>query len=269
MSGTFDEHPAARIAAPLQVSVPANEVVIAGTGAPVQVDQLFVVRLTVFNARTGTEVASTVRAAKSSDDSLFPELVSALTGKAQGTRVVVALPSSAAFGAGGVPPTGLAVDDAVVLVADVLAVPPTSVLPTAAGEPRAPGVGAPAVRYLAGDPTGVTAPDGAVAPDQVTVIELVRGTGAPVRDHSLVTVDYLGQDWGSDQPFVDTYFKEPAVVPVGTDASLPAWDQALVGLPAGSRVIVVDPFPPSQQPGEERPTDHGTIAWVVDVLGVS
>lgn len=280
VSGKFGEEPTVRIAAPLRVATTQNQVAITGSGPQIQIDQLFVLELALYNARTGERVASTSApgqvpvVAKSSDDTLFPALVSALLGKPQGSRVVVALPSADAFGSGGVPPTGVEPADPVVVVADVLSVPPVTSLVAADGEDQQPPPGSPAVILLAGDPTEVAVPDGLAAPREVTVTVLIKGSGAQVRDHSLVTLDYLGQEWGSRTAFVDTYFKEPAVFPVGAEGSLPAWDQALVGLPAGSRVLVVDPHPdqsgaPNRVPGESKPTEHGTIAWVIDVLGVS
>lgn len=275
VSGKLGEEPTVRIAAPLKLDATADQVAIAGSGSPIQIDQLFVLQLSLYSARTGKQVASTLNpgqqpvVAKSSDDTLFPALVSALLGKAQGSRVVVAMTADDAFAGGGVPPAGLEPDDAVVVVADILAVPPLSALKTAAGEPRRAPAGSPEVEVLAGDPTRVTVPEGLAAPTSVTVIPLIQGSGAPVREHSLVTLDYLGQEWGSPTAFVDTYFKEPAVVPVGAEGSVPSWDQALVGLPAGSRVLVIDPDPPNRVPGVPGTAEHGTISWVIDVLGVS
>ena len=275
VSGAIGERPTVRVATPLKVTTSQTQFAVVGTGPQIQVDQLFVLQLTMVNARTGDVVASTLDegqvpvVAKSSDDTLFPALVSALAGKPQGSRVVLVLAPADAFGAGGVPPTGLEPSDPVVLVADVLAVPPTEKLTRAEGKTLAPPPGTPRVEVIADDPTAITVPAGLAAPDSVTVVPLVEGTGAPVRDHSLVTLDYLGQDWGAGVPFVDTYFKEPVVFPVGAEGSLPAWDQALVGLRAGSRVLVIDPSPPDRVPGEAAAADHETIAWVIDVLGVS
>ena len=275
VSGAVGERPTVRIATPLAVPTSQTQFAVVGTGPQIQIDQLFVLQLTMVNARTGDVVASTLDAgqvpvvAKSSDDTLFPALVSALAGKPQGSRVVLVLAPSDAFGAGGIPPTGLEPTDPVVLVADVLAVPPVEKLVRATGTALTPPAGAPQVQLIADDPTAITVPAGLAAPDAVTVVPLVEGDGPPVRDHSLVTLDYLGQDWGTAVPFVDTYFKEPVVFPVGAEGSLPAWDQALVGLRAGSRVLVVDPSPPDRVPGEASAADHETIAWVIDVLGVS
>lgn len=275
VAGRFGEEPTVRIAAPLRVSTSQTQVALLGDGAQIQIDQLFVLGLTIYNARTGDKVASTADTgntplvAKSSDGTLFPALVTAVAGKPQGSRVVLALVGSDAYAAVATPPTGVEPNDPVVVVADVLAVPPATSLARAQGEQQLTPPGTPVVRVLAGDPTAIDVLAGVPSPSKVTVVPLIRGTGDPVRKHSLVTVKFLGQDWGSSQPFASTYFKEPAVVPVEAEGSVPAWDQALVGLPAGSRVLVIDPDPQPSVPGEAKPQDHETIAWVIDVLGVS
>lgn len=117
-------------------------------------------------------------------------------------------------------------------------------------------------------PSGIDVGPG-TRPTEVTVVQLVAGTGPPVRDQSLVTVDFLAQEWGSPEPFESTYFKDPVVVPVGTAGSLPAWDRALIGLPQGSRVLVTAPSTEAQVPDSAGIGEHATIAWVIDILGVS
>jgi peptidylprolyl isomerase len=274
VSGTIGTEPVVRMVTPLKVARSASEVVIAGTGAPVQIDQLFVLQLTLYDARSGHRVASTYAAgqlplvAKSSDDSLFPALTKALIGKRQGSRIAVALTAADAYGAGGVAPAGVRRTDPIVVIADVVAVPPTRTIATADGTAVAPGLGTPRVTILAGDPTGVVAPTGP-APDALMVVPLLAGSGPKVRDHSLVTLDYLGQVWGSRGPFADTYFKEPVLIPVGATGSLPAWDQALVGVRRGSRLLIIDPNHSTSVPRVVTAPGRGTIAWVIDVLGVS
>lgn len=275
VSGDFGAEPTVRIAAPLKLSTTQSQLAITGTGPQIQVDQLFVLQLSLYNARTGSLAASTLMpgqspiVAKSSDDTLFPALVSALAGKPQGSRIVMALSPVDAFGTGGVPPPGLQSDDPVVVVADVLAVPPTTVLPQATGDPVAVPADSPAVELVVGDPSRIAVPEGLRSPSEVTIVALVQGTGAPVRAGSLVAVDFLGQEWDEEQPFVATYFKEPVVQPISAQGSVPSWDQALIGLPAGSRVLVIDPDPPDRVPGVAEPHERDTICWVIDVLGVS
>ena len=196
-------------------------------------------------------------AAKSSDDTLFPVLDDALVGARQGSRVVVAATAQDAFGASGVPPEGIRKSDAVVVVADVLAVPPTSVLDAPDGNPVAVRSGEPQVVLQDGVPVAVGT-RGLAEPDALRVYLLRAGRGPSAKVPGLVTLDVLGQRWGSSVPSEDTFFKEPGLYALGTGRSPASWDRALRGQHRGSRILIVDP-------GDVR----GTMLWVVDVLGVS
>ncbi|MCZ4498192.1 MAG: peptidylprolyl isomerase, FKBP-type [Marmoricola sp.] len=273
VSGEPGTRPVVRMAPPLKVPTTQTDVLVAGTGAPVQIDQRFVLQLSLYDARTGKAALSTYDAgqvplvAKDSDDTLFPVLSKALVGQRQGSRLVLALTAADAFGAGGVPPAGIAATDPVVVVADVVAVPPTTVLPGPDGATVAPEPGAPEVQVQDGLPVGIST--SGPAPDRLRVVPLVKGTGPKVRSHSLVTLDFLGQQWERVTPFEDTYYKEPAVFPVGTAGSVPAWDAALTGVRRGSRLLVIAPADLSSAPGVPAAPERATIAWVIDVLGVS
>lgn len=265
VSGEPGELPGIRMATPLQVSTTRSEVIVAGTGAPVQVDQQLVLDLTLYDARTGRLALSSLRpthrplVVKNTDDTVFPALAAALVGVRQGSRLVAVLTSADAYGNGGTPPVGVRRTDPVVVVADVLAVPPTAVLASAGGAVRTPPADVPRVELGDSGPARV-AFGSAPEPQALRVVPLIDGRGPRVRDHSLVTVDALGQVRGQGSPFQDTYFKEPSVIPVGTEVPDPAWVRALVGLRQGSRVLVLVP---------SGVGSHPSTAWVVDVLGVS
>jgi len=274
VSGTPGEPPSVRIVAPLKVTETKGQVMVAGTGAPIQVDQLFVLQLALYDARTGAKALSTYDeplapiATKSTGDRLFPVLTKELVGLRQGSRLVMVVTGADAFGSGGTPPSGVRADDPVVVVADVVAVPPTETVPAAEGDAQEPPAGRPSVVLEGDEPVRIEVGQ-AAEPDEVVVVPLIEGTGPPVRAHSLVTLDLLAQAWGSRLPFEDTYFKEPVVLPVGTEGSIPAWDHALVGLNRGSRVLVIAPAEQARVPVSSGVPEHATIAWVIDILGVS
>jgi peptidylprolyl isomerase len=274
VAGEAGSAPTVRMAIPLKVPSTRTDVVVAGTGAPIQLDQLFVLQLSLYDARTGRLALSTYRdgvppvVAKTTDDTLFPALSRALVGVRRGSRVVLALTPSDAYLGGATPPSGVLATDPVVVVADVVAVPPVTVAEHASGKAHPATGGGPQVRYAGSEPVSIDFA-GAGEPGQVTTIPLIDGSGPPVRDHSLVTVDLLGQVWGGRAPFADTYFKEPVLVPIGAEGSVPTWDQALVGVPQGSRVLVVGPAGPPGVAVTRGIGEDVTTAWVVDVLGVS
>jgi peptidylprolyl isomerase len=276
VAGAVGSVPTVRMAAPLRVPRTRTAVVTAGTGSPVVVDQLFVLQLTLYDARTGAKALSTYDegvepiVAKTSDDTLFPVLARFLPGQRQGSRLVLALTASDAYGSGGTPPPGIRPEDPVVAVADVVAVPPATVLDAPSGSPAPRNPGAPSVRYAGSQPVALDVGSVSVpAPAPVAVVPLVEGHGPAVRDHSLVTLDYLGQVRGRRVPFVSTYFQEPRVVAVGAEGSSATWDAALVGVRRGSRLLVVGPPGPADLVPGSGVGKNDVVAWVIDVLGVS
>ncbi|WP_148046019.1 FKBP-type peptidyl-prolyl cis-trans isomerase [Nocardioides marmoriginsengisoli] len=274
VSGAVGTMPGVRIAAPLDVPRTRSEVVVTGNGPAVQIDQLFVLQLSLYDARTGERVLSTYDGrtapvvAKSSDDTLFPALTDAIVGQRQGSRIVVALTGADAYGAGGVPPEGVRAEDDLVVVADVVSVPPSKALTLANGKVEGPVADAPQVQTVEDLPVGVLFPGGK-RPTATRVVPLITGEGPRVRDHSLVTLHFLGQVWGAGAPYADTYFKEPVVVPIGAEGSAAAWDDALVGVRQGSRVLVIGRAGPPSVATGPRVAENEIVAWVVDVLGVS
>ena len=110
-------------------------------------------------------------------------------------------------------------------------------------------------------------------PTATEVAVVSRGSGAPLKNGDLAVVDDFGRTWTSSTPFQNTYGSTtpPDSLPVGSgQLSIAGLDQALVGVPAGSRVLVV--IPPSegfgslqQLPSGVKKTD--TAVLVFDVLG--
>jgi peptidylprolyl isomerase len=258
VSGDPGTAPVVRMRTPLTIDETISAVTRLGHGAPIQVDQLFVLELTLYDARTG-ERALTLEpvAAKSSDDTLFPVLADALIGVREGSRVVVAATAADAFGSGGVPPKGISASDPVVVVADVVAVPPRTVVPSAVGTPVPHVPMTPEVVYGADDVPATVSFDHVTPVASLRSYPIVAGSGPRVRAHDVITVNYLAQRSLQDDPFEDTFFKEPVQVAIGTGTAPAAFDKFLVGVRRGSRVIIFGP------------AGRGMIAWVVDVLGVS
>jgi len=84
-------------------------------------------------------------------------------------------------------------------------------------------------------------------PPTITEVSVVsKGTGAVVKVGELAVVDDYGRTWRSAATFQDTFgdAEPPDTLPVGTgNIPLEGLDRALVGVPIGSRVLVV--LPPS------------------------
>jgi peptidylprolyl isomerase len=119
------------------------------------------------------------------------------------------------------------------------------------------------------EPTITIGSDQPPAKTQVTVVS--RGTGRALQAGDLAVVDDYGRTWRSPTTFQNTFSATalPDTLPVGTGKlGLPGLDSALVGVPAGSRVLVV--LPPaegfgtaSNLPTGIEKTDTGVIVFDV------
>lgn len=73
---------------------------------------------------------------------------------------------------------------------------------------------------------------------ELTVIDLVEGTGEPVAAGSTITVDYVGLGQQSRAVFDSSWGGDPATFSL--DGVIPGWSQGLVGMkPGGRRLLIV------------------------------
>lgn len=280
VTGPVGQRPRVHLRAPLHVGKTLVQVVHNGHGPQVRLDRVFVIQLTIVDGRTGATAVSTYDAGRTpmaitdSESTLFPVLTRAVVGRPQGSRVVVAATAQDAYGDTGAPQYHIRPGDPLVMVADVIAVPPTSVLDGPEGTPEKPPARVPRVAELDGQPTGILFGVGGKtlpAPRNLVVVPLVQGNGPVVGEHDLVTLDYLGQVWGRSAQFADTYPAHPVTVALGANRVIPAWERALVGQRLGSRLLVL--APPAWAFGETgNPPGipgNAALAYVIDILGVS
>jgi peptidylprolyl isomerase len=100
---------------------------------------------------------------------------------------------------------------------------------------------------------------------------LKQGDGPKVAKGDLLVADYLGKVYKSGKVFDNSYDRgQPAAFPIGTGGVIPGWDKGLVGVKAGSRVLLV--LPPKEGYGKAGNSQAGikgtdTLVFVVDVLG--
>jgi peptidylprolyl isomerase len=197
-------------------------------------------------------------------------VVEGVVGQPVGSRVVVAATPEDAFGAQGAQQYGIAADETVVFVIDVMSVPLEGPEGIEAEVPKdAPDV----VEDAEGNVTGLSFEDAAKKPsDELQVIPLIEGEGEPVEAGDSVTFDYLGQIYGTDTVFDESYSTAPRTFSVGTGSLIKAWDEGLIGVKTGSRVLIIAPpeygYGPQGNPQAGIKGDD-TLAFVVDVLGVS
>jgi peptidylprolyl isomerase len=201
-------------------------------------------------------------------------LDSALVGVPTGSRVLVVIPPNEGFGevssGGATLPKGVDKSDTAVLVFDVLGGYPGDAGPN--GTTLSSGGGdLPTVSQtdLKSKPT-LSIPKTA-APTKLSVTTLIRGSGPTVAKGQELVVQYVGQIWASGKEFDSSWSRgEPAAFPVGEGQLITAWDTGLIGVPVGSRVMIV--APPADAYGSAGQPSAGisgtdTLVFVVDVLG--
>nr|WP_231134710.1 FKBP-type peptidyl-prolyl cis-trans isomerase [Motilibacter deserti] len=99
---------------------------------------------------------------------------------------------------------------------------------------------------------------------------LDEGDGPEVQSGDLLVADYLGQIWGG-KVFDNSYDRgQVAAFPIGVGQVVTGWDETLVGVKAGSRVLMS--LPPDKGYGAQGNEQAGikgtdTLVFVVDVVG--
>ncbi|GAB3978032.1 hypothetical protein GCM10029978_069540 [Actinoallomurus acanthiterrae] len=193
----------------------------------------------------------------------------ALVGRKAGTRLVMTLPYQE-VGDQIAQSLQLAKTDDVVVAVDLLnAYGKTSSAqgtPQKVDDPKLPTVTAGA----AGTAPTVKIPSTG-APDKLQVKTLIQGNGPVVQKGQTLIAQYHGVLWRNGQVF-DSSWKRgaPASFPIGVKQVIPGWDTGLVGVKAGSRVLLV--VPPNDGYGKQGSPQGGikgtdTLVFVVDVLG--
>lgn len=185
-------------------------------------------------------------------------------GDTVGTRKLATVSSTDIIGAAGAV-LDIGNEDGLAVVIDVTGV----VKDGPDGAPnRARPAWVPAIRFEDGTPAtldfdGVTPPDGTLK-----TARLYEGEGPEVGADDLIVVDYLGSVFDGAEPFDTSYAREPFTTVLGQGAVIQGWDDALVGVPVGSRVMLQ--IPPrlgygAEGSGEDIPGDS-TLYFVIDVL---
>jgi len=279
VTGAFGEEPTVKVDEPLEIDETQTRVVTPGDGNPVVEGEQALLNLYLVNGTTGEKAASTFdqgapfQVRQVTEGQLWPGVLDAIVDQPVGSRLTVAAAPKDAYGAAGNPQLGIGADDPVLFVVDIVSVEPTEVLDGPEGEPATDVPDdLPTVVEEDGNVTEVTFENAPKKPsDKLQVIPLIEGDGPPARKGSLVTFDYFGQVYGTDTVFDESYSKEPVTFPLGIGGLIRGWDEALVGVNRGSRLMII--APPDYGYGEGGNPQAGikgtdTLVFVVDILGV-
>jgi peptidylprolyl isomerase len=270
VSGDFGSLPAVSFSTPLEISSSLARRIVEGSGGPVRNGEPVVLNLSIFNARTGELARSTYLdgqhplATYPTSESLFPVVQRSLEGARAGDRILLEVPSKDAFGAAGAPQYGIDSADAVLMVVDIMGTTPENVLTKVTGKPKPVQRGMPRVIHVAGVPTRVKFPRTIPRLKTTRVITLIDGEGPTIRVGNILRLNYIKQRVGSRAPVWDTWSRSPETFIFDNEGGLQAWQQALIGVDQGSRVMILVPNDES----ETRKAKPLGLAYVVDVLGV-
>lgn len=256
VTGDFGKAQKADFKTPLKGTHIEQTILTKGKGdIPASGDKVDVL-LTVASGKTGKPFG-TQQAAFPVGDAQIPKAFKAgVECVPIGSRTVVTVPAKDVYGAQGNPQAGIAADDTMVIISDVI----DKVKPLKPVEWKdAPKVtfgkdGKPSVK-LTGKPA--------------TALELKvlqQGNGTVVKDGDQVTVDYQGTSWNTGKVFDQSYGKQPATF--GTDQVVKGFGAALVGQKVGTKLIVT--IPPQYAYGTTKSAGQlggQTLVFVIDIKG--
>ncbi|GAB5080204.1 FKBP-type peptidyl-prolyl cis-trans isomerase [Arthrobacter sp. AD-310] len=255
--------PGVEFTKPLEVAEPTIKVVSEGSGETVKANQIANISVLALNGTDGSTLEDTYpnepeplelnEELKTSSEVIY----NAFVGAKVGSSLALAVPGQAAAEGAEAQPTQL-------LVIKVLsATDVTPALEKPEGETVTPPAGLPTVTEKDGVPEinveGVAAPTGLVSQD------LIKGTGATVKESDTLTVNYVGVNLVGGTKFDSSFDRgEPASFPL--TGVIKGWTQGLAGKTVGSRVLLV--IPKDLAYGEAGQGEaKGDLVFVVDILG--
>ncbi|MBA2639850.1 MAG: FKBP-type peptidyl-prolyl cis-trans isomerase [Nocardioidaceae bacterium] len=280
VSGALGEQPTVTIAEPpFSVDETTTEVLDEGDGDEVQQGDDALLQYLGVNGRTGKEFDSSW--ARGEDPVTFPlepggliqGFLDGLVGQTYGSRVAVAIPPDAGYGAQGNPQAGIEPDDTLVFVVDLIEAAPEP-LPEAEGEEQSAPRTLPELQTdREGIPTGFEAtPQTPKTLDKLVAAAVIVGEGPEVEAGQTATAHYVAQIYPEGKVFGETWTEgtpQPfALQPGGLPEGI---IEGLVGQTVGSRVIVAIPsdlaFGKQGQPPAIPPDSD--LIFSFDILAVS
>lgn len=127
----------------------------------------------------------------------------------------------------------------------------------------------PTISGAYGDKPSITFPK-VTAPAKLEKKVLSEGTGPAVAKGDLLVADYYGEVWAGTAAFDNSYDRgQPVGFTIGAGKVIAGWDDTLVGVKAGSRVLMS--IPPAEGYGPSGNTNAGikgtdTLVFVVDIV---
>ena len=250
------------------------KVVEEGKGASLGAKDLTRINFVMVNGTTGKTVANSFGQHVSKFDmsqstQYLPGFIETIKKHKVGSKLLMSVPASKAFGSAGNTQLGVGGNDNLVIYATIDSSAPLLSKVPAGNAPAQDGL--PAVSVQDGKDAKITFEKGQKAPNELKSRVLVQGDGETVQKGDTLVAHYTGQIWNG--AVFDSSFKhggKPAEFPIGVGQVIPGWDKALVGKKVGDRVLIS--IPPADGYGKSGNPQAGikgtdTLVFVVDILG--
>lgn len=120
----------------------------------------------------------------------------------------------------------------------------------------------------AGSVTGLDFTDTPEPGAELLVATVEEGDGPPVEVGQTITANYFGSVYQGTEPFDESFSGSPFSAPIGVGSLIQGWDQAIPGVPVGSRIIMSIPSDLGYGDAGSPPTIPGgaTLYFVIDIL---
>lgn len=279
VSGEFGSKPKVKVNFPTDVSETERTISISGDGEQTASEGAIAnVHFTLYSGASGEELSATsyeetgIAPIPIDAEQFLVGIVKTIQCSTAGSRVVGVIPPEESFADDAArEQLGVAADDDIVFVVDVVSVDPPAdpALPRADGKDQPAEDGFPTVKLDDDGRPTITIPS-TDPPAELGVAVLKQGNGAKVKENSDVTVHYVGMNWTTGEIF-DESWARGAPSTFNTGQVVPGFKAALEGQKVGSQIVAV--LPPSEgygEAGNEGAKIGGTdtIVFVVDILGI-
>jgi FKBP-type peptidyl-prolyl cis-trans isomerase len=207
----------------------------------------------------------------------LPGLTTALKGAHLGSRIVAVLPPKYGYGPEGNSELQITGKDTMVWVIDLIQQFPST--QSATGTQVSNGGGKlPSVTAKAGQQPVVSVPKSSPpSPSKLSVTTLIQGSGPKLAKGDTVVAQYVGVDWrtgkvfGSSWPSTQDAAGQLLSFQVGGSQVIKGLSNALLGVPVGSRVMVVVPpalgYGPVGGQASAGIDKNDSLVFIIDVIG--
>lgn len=265
VTGDYGKAPTVQVPAPWAIDKTQARVIIPGTGVEITDTSMLEVNYHGVDGRTGKvfdESYTGGRTVSFALSGVIPGFTTTLKGQKVGSRVLLAITGPDGYDAsGGAPDVGIEVGDTLLFVVDIV----SASLPGPAGTATTPPAGLPTVSGDLAKPV-VTVDVKATPPATLVVQPLIVGTGRSLAAGDGIEVAYAEVAWSTGKVVKQTYGYQTVT---GTlDATLPGWQEGLLGQTVGSRVLLIVPPSKAYPTGNRKigVKEGETMVYVIDIL---